>query len=159
MIIGNPYEFALEFDTVAAWNDCGGGFDNGVMHVYVNGENIFKGLGVLNHTLGTELPCFQGFSELDFSKTASDNFLNTSNVFLKEMFLDGILQLGLDYSVGVIPISITAFEDKGAFLCFINTSKVERIVWTTDFCETFRYCDFFDREIMKVFIDLAQLKQ
>jgi predicted PolB exonuclease-like 3'-5' exonuclease len=32
MIIGNPYEFALQFDTVAAWNDCGGGFDNGVMH-------------------------------------------------------------------------------------------------------------------------------
>ncbi len=158
MIIGNPDEFALQFDTVAAWNDCGGIFDNGVMNVYVNGENIFKDLGVLSHTLGIELSYFQGLSKLDFSKTASDNFLNTSNVFLKEMVLDGVLQLGLDYSVGIIPISITAFEDKGAFLCFINTSKVERLIWTTDFCETFRYYDFLDREIMKVFIELAQLK-
>lgn len=47
MIVGDPFYFALQFDTVGAWNSSRDIWKNGLFYLYIDGSRVFDVVDVL----------------------------------------------------------------------------------------------------------------
>lgn len=126
MIIGNPYNFAIQFDVVEAWNTPGDLWRNGVFRMYLNGVSVFDVLDVV------ELRTTIGFySKLPLELLTPGEHLGSAHAVYTE---------SNEYFVGdedclssaICNLTCTAMGDRECYVYYEAGLDSDRFIWSVD---------------------------
>lgn len=123
MIVGDPFNFSLQFDVVDNWNLSDDSWRNGVFSLYINGERVFCVVDVFE--LRTIISFYSNapIEELRVNDTQIDSS-ELYKVASEYFWGDGPELLD-----GLFDLTATAMSDSACFLYFIKTSVGDRLVW------------------------------
>lgn len=126
MIVGDPFCFALQFDTVESWNSSDGFWNNGIFSLYINGERVFSTVDVFELRTAFSFYSKAPVEDLCVSDAQVDGatlYRSANDYFCGE---------STELIQGLFDLTATAMGDNGCFLYFIKTSLGDRLVWSVD---------------------------
>lgn len=125
MIIGDPFKFAIQFDSVNEWNS-DNFWRNGAFSLYINGVRLPDLLDVIE--LRVTLACYVKLEKITTvsgnEKLSAEHIYKTTNSYL---FGDG-----LNYIEGVYDLTCTAMSDVGCHAYWLGRSDSEIFVWSSN---------------------------
>ncbi|HAB91385.1 MAG TPA: hypothetical protein DCF43_03485 [Pseudomonas sp.] len=126
MIIGDPFDFALQFEIVKVWNAPDDVWKNGLFSLYISGRRVFGCVDVF------ELTTTFGFYHDAPVETLSTNNLVVGKEVLYQNAEDFFMGDGEELIGGLFDMTCTAMGDNGVHLYFIKTVSGDRLVWSVD---------------------------
>ncbi|WP_454669940.1 Imm42 family immunity protein [Achromobacter kerstersii] len=123
MIVGDPFNFSLQFDVVDNWNLSDDSWRNGVFALYINGERVFSVVDVFELRAIISFYSNAPIEELRVNDTQIDSS-ELYKVASEYFWGDGSELLD-----GLFDLTATAMIDSACFLYFIKTSVGDRLVW------------------------------
>lgn len=129
MIIGDPFKFAIQFDSVSEWNS-DDFWRNGIFSIYINGLRLPERLDVIE--LRVTLACYiklESIVAMSGNENLSAEYIyRTTNSYL---FGDGS-----DYIEGVYDLTCTAMSDMGCHAYWVGRLDSEIFVWSSNYGES-----------------------
>lgn len=126
MIIGDPFNFAIQFDVVKNWNAQGDLWRNGVFRMYLNGGVVFDFLDVV------ELRTTVGFySKLPFKLLSpNERFGNARTLFCESN--DYFVGDGVSLNSAICDLACTAMGGRECYVYYEACLENDRFIWSVD---------------------------
>ncbi|WP_225774690.1 Imm42 family immunity protein [Pseudomonas sp. Marseille-Q5115] len=123
MIVGDPFNFAVQFDMVEQWNS-DEFWRNGIFSLYINGVRLPNILDVTE--LRASLACYIKLEDI----VASNGLEGIAAEYIYEKTNSYLFGDGTDYIDGVYDLTCTMMADAGCHAYWIGCAESEIFVWS-----------------------------